>query len=513
MHKETIIDKIISDLMVVIESWILGSTDDSIGGILNFSLNEGRSLKFFIKIKRETRRTGEKVIGTLFIELTYKLSVKENGEILHSEKKIGKFLINLRAYIRSAMRITEHTGFMRMLGSPPISGEFERTIPIQFIHELEDRLTHIKENIKDILVRDLQEKVQTDNLSLTKIDLRITSKKSTSNPVDIFFKIVRYLIQQYIDVSQAKHISRELIRRYGTDVESMKMFFDTKWERGFIFSLRLLSHYFDILTRSGQLSPKVFAEALARNLGAKAAKQAFQKFWHLLSTHATSDPAINELRKKIRGLLAETTLYGVIQLEDYYEQIGLSELESKEFSYIENLIKPGLSSFLKKIDDIKRVVSKQALSREEFLVLVSRILHRRDLSDDDKAAALLILTLLYDSSLLKRTLMLIRSHSLCERCVGFRLVHILLSMRTRALRSFLKKLNDIIYLLIYSNELREGTYALILTLAYVIKASVLTLLGDEERAKKTRRTALKLAYKLNIPEDILHRLCKVIQRV
>ncbi len=504
---QKVAERIVSYLLTVIESWILGTSDDLIGGILSLTFDDNSFIKYFIRIKRETRKTGETVIGTLIINISYKIGFKKNGGEVLKEGKFERIIINLQAYIRS-MRILEYISLIRILGMKPITTEHDLMIPIQFIDDLEKRLVYVQRVVKDDLSKTLSEVFSGKSINevrIKEVDLKVTTKKTTSDAVDIFFRLIKYLLQQYIDISQLRHVERELHRKYGTDETFINSVFSAKWREGLARTINLLARYFEILEMSKRLSPVVFVSALAKNLGAQAAKKMFQRFWHLLDGFST-DERVNKMKENIRSLLQQTTLFGAI-LEDYEK---IESLENPCYEKFEKMITHGLKSVLDNIKELKEALNKNISSREEFLVLIREIFRKKDISEDDKVALIILLTAMFDYSLITRILKNLRSDIVCNRCLGYRIVNALLLTSSKASSKLLDELDDIIYLLIYSKELKEDTYRIILAIAYLLKSILLKKIGDISRAEKTWETTMKLADMLHVPRDILLKISRAV---
>ena len=473
------INKIITYIDTVLKSWILGIRDKSLKGCLYLTLLDGeakKELRYFIKIAKEFTRKGYHLVGVLIIELKRKIVNHEN-----SEKKIGRYIINLGAFLRST-RSEVDVDTLKLLGNIfSARGVQDVIVPIYYLPELKIRLKPILQDIKDDLISTLGNR----DISIQRISLKITSKKAETTTAEVLTDLMKIIISQYIDVSELNLLERDLRRSYGIVDEEIGEHIIKRWHDSLKEILKLLISYSIILFRDDRFEKIKFLEALSKSLTPNKVKIALKRFIILAKRNVdekTYNTFLNDLRKILQG----TTLEGFDTDVDYFLA------ESTFPGELDEYIRPNLENFSRNLPQILSIIRKKGDLDKALGSAINEIIIREDLSEDDKVVSSIIITLLLKPSKLRTVLYNLKGHMLCEACPGAKLVNIVNLALSKPSKKLLDEITFLIFLLIYSNELRYETYRLYLLLAYIFKALIAHELSMNKISKSCLETAKKL---------------------
>ncbi len=484
--------QVIRFLDTLLKSWILGIQQRSIKGILSIVLESPESekllLRYFITVSKEFSRRGEMLIGVLTIDIKRKIS---NREV--SEKKFGKYIVNLSAFLRSTRSGVDIRSLHLLANLFSDRGIRDVIIPIYYIPELVDRLKPILREIDD----DLKKLSEFNNLKLNSLDVKISSKKVNTTPSDILSSLMKIVISQYTDISELDLLEREIEKTYGVLDKNIKNKIINRWKMSLEEILKIVVNYSILLFKCNKFDQNNFLESLSRNLRPEKVKIALNKFLSLVRENLDKND-YNEFIREFSNVLKNTTLQGLTSGYDFEDK---ESANLNMYKYLRSNLRGFSVNFSKIIKNIRTIGELDKVIR----TYVKDLFLLGELSEDDKVIVSILLVLSLKPSKLRLILYDLRKYIICEACMGARLIDILYKIITKPNKSHLVETSKIINSLVYSSELQKETYRLFLVLAYIIKALVAKDLGLEKISESCLRTAKKIGDIIGLPTERLAR--------
>jgi len=476
----------------LLKSWILGIQQRSIKGILSVNLKSKSTkeslLRYFITVSKEFSRKGEMLIGVLTIKI--KRRFINQGS---SEKKFGKYIINLGAFLRSTRSGVDVRSLHLLANLFSDRGIRDVIIPIYYIPELVDRLKPILREISD----DLKELNKFEELEIINIDVKISSKKVNTTPSDILSSLMRIVISQYTDVSELDLLEREIEKTYGVLDDVVKNKIIERWRKSLKEILKIVANYSILLFKCDKFDQTSFLESLSKNLRPEKVKIALNKFLLLARKNLDEENYI-EFIKEFSLALKNTTLQGLTSTFEF-ENDTLSNLNIKKY------FKQNLRGFSSLIPQISKKIRLMGNLDKVIRTYIKDLFLLNNLSEDDKIIAAIIIVLLLKPSKLRLVLYDLRNYIICEACMGARIIDIIYKVITKPTRNHLREITNLLNHLIYSKELKKETYRLFLLISYLVKALVAKDLGLENISESCLYTANIIGSKIGLPTDRLAR--------
>jgi len=445
---------------------------------------EVKELKYFIKVSKEFTRKGYQLIGVLVIELKRKIVDNEKTD----ERRIGRYIINLGAFLRS-IRSGDDVVFLKSLGNLFASQKIQDVIiPIYYLPELKERLKSVVNDIREDLLRlrDIEE------FSIDEMELKIASKKLDTNPSEVLADLMKIIISQYIDESEFNLLERDIKRLYGIMDEASRKQVISRWKTALNEILHLTISYSIILFQNEKFDKIKFLEALSKSLSPNKVKIALRRFILLARNNVKKDVFENYL-KELKKVFLKTTLEGL----DFDLDYVLSRTTKLE--ELNKYIKPNLKGFSKHLQDLSLSLKKKGDIDKILDTAVYEIVLRDDLSEDDKVIATILLTLSLKPSKLREILYKLKGYMLCEACPGARIIHLLSLALSKPSKKLLDESSAFITILVYSGDLKNETYKLYLSLAYVVKALIAKRLSYNNIREMCERSAIALINREKMP--------------
>ncbi len=444
------------------------------------NMDTRRDLRYFIKISKEFTKRGAHLIGVLVIEIRRK--ILDNH--MKVEKRIGRYIVNLGAFLRST-RSGEDVDALQLLGNIFASrGVQEVIVPIYFLIELKDRLVPIINDIRE----DIKEILEGEDLHVVSVHLRMTSRTVDTSPSEVLTDLMKIVISQYIDVSELHLLERDLKKLYGIVDEKATKEILERWQVSLNEILSLLIQYSVLLFKDKKFDKIKFLEALSKSLSPNKVKIALRRFISLARENV-DEKTYGMFMNILQEILSGTTLEG---FERDVEPLLIEETYTKS---IQKLINPALKGFSRKLTKILSLIRKMGDADTTIDSIVREIIYRTDLSEDDKTVVAIILTLLIKPSKLRAILYMLKGHMLCDACPGSKMINLIPLVARKPSRKLMNEFSVLINLLTYSSDLKYETYQLYLLLAYIFKALVANKLALQEIEEACLRTARKIIKK------------------